>query len=53
MATTAPLEKKKQESARSPRPAINMTKFEMLPAELLEEIFIYVTLPIENPTRGI
>lgn len=53
LSTTAPLNRKRQPSNQSLQTTTPTAKFEMLPPELLERIFTYVTLPIERATTGV
>ena len=46
--TMPPVKMKRQESSRCRRPIMSKTKFEMLPPEVLNQIFTYVTLPFEQ-----
>jgi hypothetical protein len=51
--TTTTLKRKRQLSSESIQSTFPLAKFEMLPPELLERIFTYVTLPIEKATTGV
>lgn len=53
LVATTPLKRKRQDASYTSRPAPSLTQFEMLPPELLEKIFTYVTLPFEKPTTGV